>query len=393
MIGPEMAAGNLPNLARLAEAGTHGKLASIRPLLSPIVWTSVATGKTPQKHGIHGWVHPNAEGNAELYYSRDRVTHALWNILSDAGFSLGVVNWLVTYPPEIINGIMVTDHTYAGELKGKAWVGQMFGGGRKLEEVEGPASGTAAVYPASWAANAIDRRHDSQTLTSYENPFVETAVFPALVDVPMLSSFFLRDSQLTSVALQIDDAISPDVLMVLLQGIDRVSHSLWACYEDPSTYPPTFQPSPEELATCREAMIRYYRYSDALLGELLERFDENDLIIVLSDHGFESIFTATQTGGHDSEEASYGIIFAKGPGIPAAQETTLSVYDIAPTILAWLKQPLADDFDGKVAPFLDVELRESIPTYDTKLIPRVGEDESGLETSVMDQLRKLGYVE
>lgn len=388
-----MAAGNLPNLARLAEQGSYGPLASIKPLLSPIVWTTVATGKTPEKHGIRGWVHPTEDGGSELYYGRDRQTHALWNIATDAGLSVGVVNWLVTYPPEIVNGVMVTDHTYAGEIAGKEWLGKVFSQNRPFQAVEGPESGQAAVYPPEWAQKAIDHRHDAKTLTSFENPFREDAKFPAGADVPMLASFFARDSQLTSVALEIDDELAPDVLMVLLQGIDRVSHSLWACYEDPSTYPETFQPSAEELATCREAMIGYYRYSDALLGLLLERFDEDDLVIVLSDHGFESIFTGTQTGGHDSDDASFGILFARGANVAVGQKADLSVYDILPTVLAWLGEPLAKDFDGKVAPFVNVELGPAIETYDTKVIPRVGGTESGLEGSVMDQLKKLGYVE
>ena len=51
-IDPLIAQGELPNLARLKRDGVHGPLESFEPILSPIIWTSIATGKTPEKHGI-----------------------------------------------------------------------------------------------------------------------------------------------------------------------------------------------------------------------------------------------------------------------------------------------------------------------------------------------------
>ena len=394
MITPLMAAGRLPNLQRIAESGVHGRLASLEPFLSPIVWTTVATGKRPEKHGIGGWVHRNAKGNAELYYSRDRKTHALWNILSDTGRRVGIVNWLVTYPPDVVDGVMITDHTFAAEVEGKAWLGKMFSRKRELEPIEGPETGTAAVYPQSWTANARSSTHSTRKLTEVANPFVEGAAFPSLVDASRLAGFFDRDRQLTSVALEVETELSPDLLMLLLQGIDRVSHSLWGCRDDPSTYPSTFRPTARERENCRDALVRYYEYSDALVGRLVERFDDDDLVFVLSDHGFETLFTPFGgTGGHESENAGYGIVFMRGRGVPAGQATEMSVLDVTPTVLAWLGEPLALDFDGKVAPFLDTDFERPIPTYDTKPIERVEGRRSGLESDVIDQLRELGYVD
>ncbi len=118
---PMMKAGRLPNLARLAREGSSGPLTSAPPLLSPRVWTTIATGKTPEKHGIRDWVYRDRQGRTHLFESLNRRGAALWNILSHAGRSVATVNWLMTYPPEVVNGVVVTDHALPKE--GAAWKG------------------------------------------------------------------------------------------------------------------------------------------------------------------------------------------------------------------------------------------------------------------------------
>jgi arylsulfatase A-like enzyme len=100
------------------------------------------------------------------------------------------------------------------------------------------------------------------------------------------------------------------------------------------------------------------------------------------------------TGGHNKAAAENGVIFARGRGIsPGAQVADVSVNDITPTILAWLGLPLAKDMDGSPASFLEVELAEPVPTFDTTPIERIGEAPPGLEEEVIDELRALGYVD
>ncbi len=51
IIHPLLDAGKMPNLTALIENGVMGNLSSLRPELSPMLWTSIATGKRPYKHG------------------------------------------------------------------------------------------------------------------------------------------------------------------------------------------------------------------------------------------------------------------------------------------------------------------------------------------------------
>ena len=78
---------------------------------------SIATGKKPSKHGIVAFAWKDEEGTPHLYLSSDRKTHALWNIASEAGLTVGVVNWWNTYPPERVRGVIVSDHSLALEIE------------------------------------------------------------------------------------------------------------------------------------------------------------------------------------------------------------------------------------------------------------------------------------
>ena len=102
---PLMEEGRLPNLARIARDGVVGPLQSFLPLHSPRIWATIATGKVPEKHGILTFAYTDDAGQRRLYDSRDRKVHAIWNIASNAGLEVGVVNYWNTYPPEIIEGV------------------------------------------------------------------------------------------------------------------------------------------------------------------------------------------------------------------------------------------------------------------------------------------------
>lgn len=107
-----MSEGKMPNFARLRQEGAYGRLLSQKPLLSPIIWTTIATGKGPEQHGIGHFVAVNPETGAQLPVTlRMRKVKALWNIASDAGRKVATVGWWATWPPETVNGAVVSDHT------------------------------------------------------------------------------------------------------------------------------------------------------------------------------------------------------------------------------------------------------------------------------------------
>jgi hypothetical protein len=206
--------GALPNLARLAEAGVFAPLRSIPPFLSPRIWNSIATGKTPDKHGIVSFAWPDAKNRNHLFLSSDRKSHALWNIASDAGLTVGVVNWWTTYPPEKINGVMVSDHAL--------WSPHMT---QPDVMTTSPSSTTGLVFPISWEERALALLKSELPLTAFPNPFAAPATsFPPGIDLDALRHDFEADAAIVRTALEIEAELHPDVMLVYLAGIDHASH-------------------------------------------------------------------------------------------------------------------------------------------------------------------------
>src|SRR6185295_2234345 len=110
IIDPLIAAGKMPNLAALIERGSRGRLLTLSPTLSPVIWTTIATGVKPERHGIVDFTAINKDtGAAVPVTSNLRRVPALWNILSDAGRTVGFVGWWASFPAEKVNGYIVSD--------------------------------------------------------------------------------------------------------------------------------------------------------------------------------------------------------------------------------------------------------------------------------------------
>lgn len=107
LIGPWAAGGQLPYLAQLMVEGVHGPLESTLPPVTSPAWPSFATGKNPGKHSVFDFIRPLG-GQFDLVNATSIKARTLWQILSDAGRRVGVVNVPVTYPPAPLNGFIVS---------------------------------------------------------------------------------------------------------------------------------------------------------------------------------------------------------------------------------------------------------------------------------------------
>jgi predicted AlkP superfamily phosphohydrolase/phosphomutase len=386
LMDPLIKDGRLPNLATIARQGISGPLRSAKPLHSPRIWNTIATGKVAEKHGIASFARKDADGIHHLYLSTDRRTRALWNIASDAGLTVGAVNWWNTYPPAQVNGVIVSDHLIASEVENRR---------RMTKSASVPAG--QVVFPTSWHQKITLLMESSEPLTSVTDPFAGDITLPRWLksSIPRLSRYFVQDGMVTRIALEVRRAIQPDLLLVYLPGVDRVSHHLWGNIEPAELYPEDLQPSPAAREGGAWALRRYYEYADALIGLLVEGYGPEDLVMVVSDHGFEAgIDLMLLTGVHESEKAIDGVIFARGRGIPAGgRSASMSITDVTPTVLAWLGLPVAEDMDGRPADFLEVPPVQMIATYDTRPVERISEASSGAEEEILEQLRGLGYLE
>ena len=377
----------LPHLASLARDGAAGTIRSLSPIDSPRIWNTVATGKPPAAHGITHFATKGPDGENRLLLSTDRKVHALWNIVSDAGHRVGVVNFWNTYPPERIDGVMVSDHVIARNIEGRQRISKA-----------GDAPLGPVIHPPGWHDRLSALLREPSRLTPFDNPLRDNPDLPRYLvlvgdDLPRR---FDEDTALARIALEIEREIAPRLLMVLLPGVDRASHFLWGSLQDDQTiYDEQLRVGEREKAGGRAALETVYRHADALVGLLMEGFGDEDLVLVLSDHGFEpGRGMGLLTGVHEGEASIDGIAFARGPGIaPGSTIAGFRVADVTPTVLAWMGLPVGADMEGRVASFLDAGEVATVPSHDTRPIERMALRPSGAEDEIVEQLRELGYVE
>ena len=119
IVEPLMAAGELPNLARLRERGGYGRVATTSPAQTPVAWSTFATGVNPGGHGIFDFLRRDPRTYLpDLALNRYEQKNAftppkavnlrrgvpLWDLLSAAGVNSEVIRCPCTYPPDPVKG-------------------------------------------------------------------------------------------------------------------------------------------------------------------------------------------------------------------------------------------------------------------------------------------------
>jgi FimV-like protein len=355
VIDPLLARGEMPHLAALLAQGVRGNSSTIYPPLSPMVWTSIATGKRPTKHGIHGFIEPTEDGLAVRPVSNlGRKTKAFWNILCQRGKTCIVVGWWPSHPAEPIRGAMVSDHF-------------------PLTAADKPDRPLAPgiVSPPALAGRLSELRvHRSELTGDILRLFVpdwqkvDQEKDKSLHD---LAGIIAETMSIHAAATDLMETEPWDVAAVYFSGIDHFSHRFMRYHARKrgrvgATDPTLF----------RDIVVNAYRYHDLMLGRLMQLAGPDAAVMVASDHGFHSDsmlpdYIPAEAAGPAVEHRDFGIFCLKGGGIRQGETIHgVSVLDIAPTILHLFGLPAGADMDGKVLinAFDDRTLPPRIPSWD-----------------------------
>lgn len=388
-INPLLDRGQLPNLERLINQGTMGNLATLKPVFSPMLWNTIATGKLPDQHGICGFMEPDpVNGGARPVTSVSRKVKAIWNILCQSGYRSNVVSWWASHPAEPINGNCVSQSLRFVTLEDGRRVlpqGTVHPASRSDELAElvvSPSEITVAdVLPFIPHAAKIDQKKDDRLATF----------------IRMLAE--CCTTQAIATHLMADD--DWDFTAVYFDTIDHICHAFM-----PFQSPKMPQVSDEEFEIYRDVVDGIYRFQDMMLGVLWQMAGEDTLVVVCSDHGFESggrrpMLISNEPAGPADWHRDLGMFAMAGPGIKKDERAYgANLIDITPTLLAYLGLPIGADMQGR--PLLDAfekpPLVTTIPSWET-VDGDDGMHPAGteLEEKQSDELRKqfiaLGYVE
>lgn len=247
IISPLIEQGTLQNFRRMIVEGASGNLFCPDPVLSPVAWTTLATGVPKEIHGISDFGGKDEEGNETLYNSKNVNTNTLWEIVEGNGRNAVVINWPYTWP--------VNEKLGSTVVPGIAYVP-----GRKV-----------IVHPKEGLALKI-----RQAVFTAKGKFLRGLLkkrFPEGLDEqdfplpPIVRHFFKADEW--------------DFFGVCWQSANVIQHNHWKHFE-----PQFFGVSKQEAEKFVDKIPAAYIALDNFLGEILKGAGENTTIIVLSDHGF-----------------------------------------------------------------------------------------------------------
>lgn len=409
ILDPLMRAGKLPNLARLVRDGARADLRSYDPMFSPLLWTSVATGKPPTQHGIADFlVRDPATGTRRPITSEFRKVKALWNIFGDFGRESSWIGWWATFPAEPIRGVMVTEllaHTVVKEGPEKAasrkslvfpedWLkgreGSLFPPSRvSYDEVR-------SLFPLT-REEFLDARARAPT-DEPPSPTSKEPPEPVVFTIKLLSAMHTYHA----LALDLLKSGNPFV-SVYYEGPDMMGHR-FQHYLPPKMAMVTT----EEFERFRNAVPRYFEIQDRMLGELLAAAGPDTDVVLLSDHGFRTgddrpEDVAPYTTGQPAEwHRPWGILVLSGPSFRPVDLGRESIYDVTPTLLYLEGLPIARDMRGRIpAAALRPEVLRSAPPREIGSYELVGSPMERREPASVDpesmaemmaNLRALGYV-
>jgi predicted AlkP superfamily phosphohydrolase/phosphomutase/Flp pilus assembly protein TadD len=389
-----MSEGKLPNFARLRQDGAYGRLISQKPILSPIIWTTIATGKTPGQHGIGHFVAVDPQTGEKLPVTSDlRRVEALWNIAAKADRRPVVVGWWATWPPETLDGLIVSDHTAYHFLFEEG-----FTGAATQQETTHPPELEAEIAPL--LRRPTDLTYEEITPFVDVSPDAFSQPFDLADDLGHFKWALATAKSYRDIGLELWRQEQPALEMVYIEGVDTTSHLFGHLFRVEGLV--------GELAEQQEKFGRtveqMYRFADELVGRYLEAMDDDTTLIVASDHGFRlGELHDDPSRLRDMRRVSErfhrmeGILYLYGRGVKRHSRIDKPVLvDLAPTVLALLGLPAAEDMPGRVlSEALEFPvLPDRIASHETgergeqKGVVRDAE----VDQAVIERLEALGYL-
>jgi hypothetical protein len=383
-IAPTAAEGRLPNLGNLLDGGAVMHLATLQPTQPAPVWTAVATGKLPYKHGIRSAATYAFRGGRrpierlpdycyaqalvrfgflkeEPYTSAAVSARPLWDIVGSFGVSVGIIGWPLTFPATEVHGYLVSDEIFRISDE------------RILLDGNTALAYPERVLPLALAARAAPRTNPVGSWLSV------SAERPSEGNPAEVTAALAEDLVFEEMATALQRTIPTQMTAVRYPGLDAVGHR-YLRYAVPEAFGDV---SDEERRRYGRVLEQYYAHLDAVIGRAVAELRPDDLLLVVSGFGMDPLSpgkrllerafgTPSLSGTH--EGAPDGFLIAYGGPVRAGRLDRGSVLDVAPTVLYFLGLPVARDMDGDARadlfeePFTTQRPITFIPTYDDQRV-------------------------
>lgn len=245
--------GIMPNLGRALERGSFGELASTIPPTTPPAWSTCVTGKHPGKHGIYDFRESFHLDPARPLVSLASIRAAkIWQVLNAAGRKTGVMNVPITYPPEEVDGFMIS--------------GMMT-----------PSEDSPYTYPTDLKREILRKCGDY--VVNIDIPKYDVELFDDAMRFFRDITYCFEKRRETFFYLM--DEKEWDFFMVVFIIADRIQHLFWKFL-----FPGSGFYNVSHAPAIREEIFKCYAKLDGVIGEILARLDGTTDLFIMSDHGF-----------------------------------------------------------------------------------------------------------
>jgi len=255
LIRPWTESGHLPNLKKLIDGGASGELETTFPPLTGPAWSSFMTGKTPSNHSVQEFFRRKSGTYRQVLNSRyDIDGQSIWRLLSDAGKQVVVMGVPLCYPPEAVNGSLITGLLTPGQSRDFTYPLTL------LEELEDE-------------LGEYRLRHDEKYRPSDPYPFIKEQ-HEILANNTEAALYLLQDKPW-------------DFFMVHFLGTDRIQHEFWHVMDE--EHP---QHDPAEKERLGDVILDFFKEVDESVGKLVDvlaQREDDVTIMIMSDHGFGPI--------------------------------------------------------------------------------------------------------
>ncbi len=262
VIQPLVEKGLLPTFARLMQEGAWGTLRSTVPPVTPVAWASFMTGQNPARHHILDFLMHRGDGTRQPVNASVLEGRTLWRLLSEAGKQVGVINVPMTFPPEPVNGFLISglpmppdtrDYTHppslAAELEAHGW---------NLADIAGQAG-------------------SKRELDAF------------------IAGLYRRQEDRIQATLWLMEQYEWDLIMLHLFETDRIQHEIfnyWTRWVDGQDDPESID---EDARRYGPEMARFFQATDKAIARLWQRLDQvapGSTLVIMSDHGFGPTYRA-----------------------------------------------------------------------------------------------------
>ena len=414
LLDPMMERGELPNFKALAEKGQGTLLESERPIRSPALWTTIATGQPRSTHGIYDfvtgttyWPKEIRSKKQKLMTSDMRQSPALWNLASHHHKESLVVGWLNTWPAEPVEGTIVAPYVALGQSKQISIKGKIYRDERgqtwpeeRFDEVKDLIVSTRDITPkqVKQIANVPGKRAKLYK----QIPMLKRSV--DAIRWSLASTY----TNLNILEHELKTRPNSDLVMTYFDGSDTLAHRFWHLREPVKVIAKRLRAHGLPAKAAKNLKARfgkvvegYYKVLDEGLGRIIAAAGPNATIMIVSDHGVGTQKTKRSLHKHvpfDAKHVLEGVMLVSGPNIQSSPlRGRATIYDVAPTALYLMGLPVPN-LPGRIR----TELVQ--PSYvmrhpPTMVAPTIAETPlespdlaNFFEEREVERLRSLGYV-